>query len=166
MREECLSFDYSIEESNCILHSNVEGPHSSTFENIFYTPELQASQSYIHYEKLGVGNSTIVEFSGLNFEHNRMYYINMRLRNKLGHVNIVSSTGFLIDLVPPRPGKIRNVGSDVSEAAGCSVSFVTPGCIADSGALNHRYVKVYCILSVRSIRFYFTVRSCNPLQCI
>ena len=138
-RGACLSFDYSIPESNCILHSDIEGPHLTSFENIFYTPELQSSQSYNHYEKLGVGNSTVVQFTGLNFEHNRVYYINMRLRNKLGYTNVVSSTGFITDFVPPQPGKIRNAMSDILVSEGCSVSFNIPGCIdEDIGAPNHR----------------------------
>lgn len=156
---DCLSFDYSRQESTCILHNNIEGPDPTynnlvqrpfqdpqsgqslgveNFENIFSTAELQVSGTYHHYEKLGVGNSTLVEFSGLSFAHNRIYYINMRLRSRLGVENTVSSPGFLVDLTPPNPGKIRNASMDMMVVSGCSVSPVVPGCIDNSGLRNHR----------------------------
>lgn len=110
-------------------------------ENIFETLSLQRSRSYYHYEKLGAGNSTVVTYSRLTFEHNQVYYINMRLRNRLGHSNIVSSSGFLIDFTPPMPGKIRNGENDSTFADGCEASTVTPGCIEYSnGQPNHRLV--------------------------
>lgn len=137
----CLSLDYSKEQKICILHDNIEGPLESTLENIFETPSLQTSRSYYHYEKLGVGNSTVVVYSGLTFEHNVIYYINMRLRNRLGYVNIVSSSGFVVDFTPPTPRMIRNGRSDMTIADGCGASSVTPGCIEySSGQPNHRLV--------------------------
>ncbi len=138
----CRSFDFSRLESTCILHGNIEGPETApdvNYENSFYTPPLQTSVSYNHYEKLGIGNSTEVDFTGLNFEHNKVYYINMRLTNSLGYMNTVSSSGFVVDLVPPQPGKIRNAVSDVLEMRGCSASTNIPGCIEESGQYNHRY---------------------------
>ena len=140
-QEGCLSFDYSQEQRICILHDNIEGPEESTMavENIFETLSLQTSRSYYHYEKLAAGNSTVVSYSGLSFEHNQVYYINMRLRNRLGYINIVSSSGFLVDFTPPMPGKIRNGGNDSIVADGCEASTVTPGCIEYSnGQPNHR----------------------------
>lgn len=136
----CLSFDYSQEQSICILHNNIEGPAAeSTFENIFETTRLQTSRSYYHYEKLGVGNSTVVTYTGLTFEHDRVYYVNMRLRNRLGLMNVVSSGGFLVDFTPPLPGKIRNSENDSTIADGCEASSVIPGCIEYSGGWpNHR----------------------------
>ena len=109
------------------------------FENIFETVSLQTSRTYYHYEKLGVGNSTVVTYSGLPFEHGREYYINMRLRNRLGYTNVVSSSGFLVDFTPPSPGKIRNRENDTIVADGCDASPVIPGCIEyNSGHPNHR----------------------------
>ena len=138
-QEGCLSFDYSLEQSICILHSNIEGPEEPTEENIFETLSLQTSRSYYHYEKLGAGNSTVVTYSGLSFEHNQVYYVNIRLRNRLGHTNVVSSNGFLVDFTPPMPGKIRNSRNDSIFADGCEASTVTPGCIEySSGQPNHR----------------------------
>ncbi len=137
----CRSFDFSRFEGTCILHSNIEGPATPTgsdYENNFYTPPLQASVSYSHYEKLGVGNSTEVDHAGLSFEHNKLYYINMRLTNSLGYTSIVSSSSFVVDLVPPLPGKIRNALSDTLEMGGCTASVVRPGCIDESGQFNHR----------------------------
>ena len=141
----CLSFDYSLLESNCILHSNIEGPETSPgadYENNYYTPPLQASQSYSYYEKLGVGNSTTIEFSSLVFEHNTVYYVNMRLTNLLGYTNLASSSGFVVDLTPPNPGKVRDVVSDDTIAEGCSASVLIPGCLESSGEPNHRYINV------------------------
>ena len=140
---DCRSFDYSRLETNCILHSNIEGPYvdpAASYENNFNTTPLRSSQSYRHYEKLGVGNSTVVEFERLNFMHNRVYYINMRLRNRLGYTNVVSSSGFLVDLTPPTPGKIRNSASDSLQRDGCSASRDLPNleCIDSSGEPNHR----------------------------
>lgn len=151
----CLSFDYSQQEATCSIHGNIEGPTSAqnshslypfqntdvyfeSFENVYETPILRTAGNYYHYEKLGVGNTTELEFSDLFFEHNTMYFINLRIRNKLGVENIVSSTGFLVDLAPPYPGMIRNAASDVLVSDGCNVGVVIPGCIDDSGAANHR----------------------------
>lgn len=121
--QSCLSFDYSGAETNCILHDNIEGPRQEDFfENIFSTPELQRAETYFHYEKLGVGNSTIVTFSNLSLEHDTVYFINMRLRNRLGYESVVSSDGFLVDLTPPLPGVIAAVNSSVTSIfpGGCS----------------------------------------------
>ena len=152
----CLSFDYSRQESTCILHDNIEGPNPAynnliqlpfqaqdeleveNFENIFSTPQLQVSETYSHYEKLGVGNSTLVEFSGLSFDHNRVYYINMRLKSRLLVENFASSQGFLVDLTPPTPGRIRNASMDEMVVGGCTVGPVIAGCIDNSGLTNHR----------------------------
>ena len=102
-------------------------------ENIFATPELQTAEGYGHYEKLGVGYSAIVTYSGLNFEHDTVYYINMRLRNGLGYDNLIVSSGFLVDLTPPLPGVIgaRNSGSaDSTFPGGCVTADVPiPGCV-------------------------------------
>jgi hypothetical protein len=129
----CLSFDYSGAEQTCVLHDGIEGPKSGTFENIFSTPELQRANGYTHYEKLGVGNSTVVRFSGLMFEHDTVYYINMRLRNGLAYENVVTSSGFLVDLTPPLPGLVGdgNSGRQVSTfPGGCTAANVPiPGCV-------------------------------------
>lgn len=109
----CLSFEYSSRQQTCILHDGIEGPNSGTLENIFSTPELQNAEGYMHYEKLGVGNSTAMTFSGLDFEHDTLYYINLRLINGLGYENVVTSSGFLVDLTPPLPGVIGG-GNSVS----------------------------------------------------
>lgn len=130
--QNCLAFDYSQVEQNCILHDNIEGPPSQTFENIFYTPELQTADGYVHYERLGVGNSTQLVFSGLRFEHNTVYYINMRLSNSLGYENVITSGGFLVDLTPPLPGLIVAANSSRVSVfpGGCLTADVAlPGCV-------------------------------------
>lgn len=129
----CLSFEYSVREQICVLHDGIEGPNSGMLENIFSTPELQNVDGYTHYEKLGVGNSALVAFSGLDLEHNTLYFINMRLRNGLGYENIVTSSGFLVDLTPPLPGVIGagNGGSLVNTFPGGCVTadVLIPGCV-------------------------------------
>ena len=51
----CRSFDHSILEATCILHSGIEGPPtpSQEIENIYNTPPLQHTSDYTHYERLG-----------------------------------------------------------------------------------------------------------------
>ena len=87
---------------------------------------------YEHFERLGIGNSTQVEFSGLEFEHNVEYFINMRLRNELGYENVISSAGFLVDLTPPLPGLIAAGNSSAVSVfpGGCLTADVPlPGCV-------------------------------------
>ena len=139
----CRSFDYSLLESNCILHGSIEGPETppnADYENVFYTPPLRTSRSYSHYEKLGVGNSTVIEFSNLSFIHNTFYYINMRLRSRLGYTNTVNSFAFLVDLTTPTPGRIRNAVSDLLQVDGCSASVIISAerCVQESDVPNHR----------------------------
>lgn len=131
----CLSFDFSLSEQVCILHDNIEGPSMdvpSDLENIYLTTPLQSSSDYRHFEKLGVGNSTILTLQNLALEHNTVYYINMRLRNRLGYTSTLSSAGILVDLTPPLPGVIgaANVSADTVFPGGCSAASVTiPGCV-------------------------------------
>ena len=102
------------------------------FKDIFSTSDLQKAEGYTHYEKLGVGNSALLEVSDLPLEHDTMYYINMKLTNGLGYENVVSSTGFLVDLTPPLPGLIgRSSGTAISVfPAGCETADVAiPGCV-------------------------------------
>lgn len=134
---DCLSFDHSPSQQTCILHSHIEGPPSlGDFENIFQTVELQEAEGYTHHERLGVGNSTQMELSGLRFEHNVEYYINLRLRNALGYESVISSSGFLVDLTPPLPGLVGAASSvsrvNVLVPGGCDVVPevpVPPGCL-------------------------------------
>lgn len=136
---------------NCILHNNIEGPSSDrlfafqntdvtldNFENIYQTPPLRTAGGYYHYEKLGVGNTVEFEFSNLTFEHNMMYFLNVRATNNLGVENVIASSGFLVDLEPPTPGMIRNAASNVVQSDGCNVGVVIPGCLDNSGIDNHR----------------------------
>ena len=92
------------------------------------------------YERLGLGNSTVVEFSNLSLSHNTYYYLNMRLKNRLGYTSTASSSPFVVDLTPPTPGRIRNAAVDVLLADGClaSVAVGAERCIEESGLQNHR----------------------------
>lgn len=93
---------------------------------------------FSHYEKLGVGYSTVSEFSGLSLEHNTLYYINMRLVNGLQYTSVASSTPFLVDLTPPTPGHVRSAQSNLT-AASCDELEVndTLDCIEESSRPNH-----------------------------
>ena len=111
----CKSLDFSSEQRRCILHSSVEGPHTPPdvgYTNNFATTPLLPSQGFEHYEKLGVGNSTLYTFTGLALRHRQRFFVNLRLRNKLGYSNLVSSDVVVVDLTPPYPGRIRNAARD------------------------------------------------------
>ena len=108
--EDCQSFDHSISQKRCILHSAIEGPQtqSADFTNNFVTTPLQRSHDFEHYEKLGVGNSTLFDLTGLDLKHGQRFYVNLRLRNKLGYTSYTSSDVVVVDLTPPTPGRISN----------------------------------------------------------
>lgn len=95
---------------------------------------------YLH-AYAGVGNSTVMTFSGLFLEHNTLYYINMRLTNGLGFTSVASSTPFLVDLTPPTPGHLRSVASDTMEVVPCEeLSIGGQECMENSTETNHRSV--------------------------
>ena len=80
-----------------------------------------------------------MEFDGLSLQHNTLYYINMRLVNRLGFTSIVSSTPFLVDLTPPSPGYIHSPASDTRELIPCEqLSIGGLECIKNSTMENHR----------------------------
>ena len=120
--ERCKSFDHSVRQRRCILHSGIEGPHTpldASYPNNFATTPLQSSRDFLHYEKLGVGNSTLYTFTGLDLRHRRRFYVNMRLRNKLGYESYASSSAIVVDLTPPTPGIVRNAIRDELVFDGC-----------------------------------------------
>lgn len=122
LEDRCKSFDHSAKQQRCILHSDIEGPPTpsgASYRNNFATVSLQSSQDFLHYERLGVGNSTLHTFTGLNLRHRQRFYVNMRLRNKLGYENYVSSPAVVVDLTPPTPGRIRNAIRDELLPDGC-----------------------------------------------
>ena len=145
--DDCLSFDYSVAQQRCILHSNIEGPpDDGDYINVFSTVPLQQSVDYDHYERLGVGNSTVYTFTGLSLEHRRTFYITLRLTNRLGHTNTVSSAPVLVDLTPPLPGRVLNAAEDRLENVGCGYN-PEMVCVDDvvTSHSNHRSVGIYLI---------------------
>ena len=155
----CLSFDHSARDAKCVLHDVIEGPddlydsYGVQYENVFAGPLLVHAESYRHFERLGAGNSTLVlfDFVGSPLEQNRVYHVNMRLRNRLGYASVATSRGFLTDRTPPHPGLILDPTSDSLAVIGCEelVSFGLAGCSEESGMENFRYTR--CTLShVRS----------------
>ena len=119
----CLSYDYSVIGTVCVLHSGVEGPTTDEYENVFETPPLRSSAGFSHFEKLGVGNSTVFKIANLTLLHGLSYFVNLRLRNVLGYVNVVSSPAIIVDFTPPEPGLLRNVQSDTLSTDACAVSY-------------------------------------------
>ena len=139
----CLSFDFSVEDSVCVLHSDIEGPATDNvvdYPNNFATPRLRASASFYHYEKLGVGNSTNHVFTNLSLAGGNTYYINLRLQNGLGYSSIVTSSGIVVDFTPPDPGPIANPDSDTMRAEGCTASIAQQCVEPIRNEPNHRYV--------------------------
>ncbi len=122
---DCLSYDYSQSQERCILHSNIEGPttlDSNDFVNTFETLPLQISKDFVHYEALGKGHVTMYTLPGLEFQQGQIFFINLKLRNKLGYTNIVSSTSVLVDMTPPTPGRLRNT-NETLERKECGDTF-------------------------------------------
>ena len=88
---------------------------------------------------VGVGNSTVVEFTGLSLHTNTPYYINMRLVNGLGYSATVSSSPFLVDITPPSPGNLESVSSDDIEVLQCADLLLSGlDCLENSTLRNHR----------------------------
>ena len=139
----CKSFDYSVDDDICVLHSNIEGPASDStanYPNNFATPLLRMSSSFYHYEKLGIGNSTNHVFTNLSLESGQNYYINVRLQNGLGYDDVVSSHAIVVDFTPPEPGVITNAVSDTVIVDGCSASIVQQCIEPITDQPNHRCV--------------------------
>ena len=113
-----------------------------SFENSFSTETLKVYQDFHHYEKLGLGNSTLLTFTNLTLEDRRSFYINMRLRNRLGYTSVVSSEVVRVDLSPPLPGLILNALSDTASNEECGFNSEQYCNGPTTPVSNHRYVKV------------------------
>lgn len=139
--DDCLSFDHSVSQKRCILHSAIEGPHTpnADFTNNFETTPIQRSHDFEHFEKLGVGNSTRFDLTGLDLKHGQRFYVNLRLRNKLGYTSYTSSDVVVVDLTPPTPGRISNAVRDEVIFESCPFN-PYQSCLGISGASlpNHR----------------------------
>ena len=137
----CKSFDFSVDDSTCVLHSDIEGPVTNTasdYPNNFATPSLRASASFYHYEKLGIGNSTNHIFTDLALESGWTYYINVRLQNRLWYSNVVSSPGIVVDFTPPEPGLIANAVRNSVVSDNCDASIIQQCIGPTTHQPNHR----------------------------
>ena len=110
----CLSFDYNKADKLCLLHDKVLEV-GSTFT---------VSDGSQHYIRLGAGSTTELSWSDFSFEHNRLYYVNIKVTNKLGYTSTISSQPVLVDLTPPLPGPIKNAISDEDVFIGCPTVFM------------------------------------------
>jgi hypothetical protein len=125
----CLSFDYDKHDKLCLLHDQVLEIGSA----------FTASDGSQHYIRLGSGSTTELSWSDFRFEHNQLYYINIKVTNKLGYTSVISSQPVLVDLTPPSPGLIKNAISDERVVIGCPDVF-TDRCINPSSSSRARHI--------------------------
>jgi hypothetical protein len=128
----CLSFDYDKHDKLCLLHDQVLEIGSA----------FTASDGSQHYIRLGSGSTTELSWSDFRFEHNQLYYINIKVTNKLGYTSVISSQPVLVDLTPPSPGLIKNAISDERVVIGCPDVF-TDRCINPSSSSRARWVTLF-----------------------
>lgn len=74
------------------------------------------------FKNVGLANSTVV--SNLNLTHNATYYTTVRATNGAGQVASASSSGVVVDLTPPKGGKLRD-GKDFDTDVTTQDSFVS-----------------------------------------
>ena len=143
----CLSYDYSDNQKRCILHSSILGPSDEdSFVNTFATLPLQVSQDFVHYETLGKGHATMYTITDLKLEHGQEFNINLKLQNKLGFTNVVSSPSILVDLTPPTPGRVRNTQED-TELVECGEMFnVEHLCRGETTTINNHRLDIHAVM--------------------
>jgi hypothetical protein len=123
----CVSFDYEHHSETCDLHDVVQG--ANAYLHIFGT--------YSHYERLGSGYHTPIEYSGLALTHGSTYFVNTKVRNVLGYDAYLVGEGTMVDFTPPEPGIIRNARQDILRADKCNAA-ITQQCIDVTWENNHR----------------------------
>ena len=126
-RAGCQAFDYSVSRSMCRILS------TSRTSSV----GLATVEDYRHYVRLGADYATQHLFTGLSLLHNQTFYINMILRNQLGHVAVISSRPVLVDMTPPAPDVLNTVANDTLIASGCSASSAQQ-CFHPTPIKNHR----------------------------
>lgn len=119
----CLSFNYDFSSGNCELLEAIEGHDfklstvksklififlyfvyfRSVNNQVFPLSFFLQDGHYTHYEKLGVGSNRGFEFNNLKLQHNKLYFLNVKVRNSLGFQNILSSKPIIVDFTPPDP---------------------------------------------------------------
>ena len=125
----CMSFDYSLKLTEC--HILTVSENSTVVRRHF--------GDYQHYPRLGTGHST--QFSDpLSLAHNTVYYVNVILRNRLGHSAVISSPPVKVDLTPPLPGVLSSSASDTLISNANCTAAVTQRCVQQTTVSNHRYV--------------------------
>ena len=127
-KPQCKSFDYVSTDALCLIHDSVLGADE----------ELQSAASTKHYTRIGVGNTAVLEHSGLSLEHGKLYHFGAKITNKLGYSTVLSSSPVLIDLTPPSLSQLHNIQSDFLRADGC-LAAINQRCVNPSLLSNHRY---------------------------
>lgn len=135
----CVGFDFAYETDACFLQHQIEGPEN----------ELKGDGSFHHFERLGNGFTTWLEYDNLNLEHGEIYIINAKITNVLGYTNYIPSIGTMVDFTPPVPGPVGEVKSDILVADGCKASF-NQRCIEVTSQPNHRSVMVVSKFKISS----------------
>lgn len=127
----CLSFDHDGLSDKCILHSVIHG-HDGDLH-------VDHESAWHHYERIGQGHGAEFRHSGLDMEHDAVYYFNAHVSNTLQYQRIFSSAGTLIDLTVPETGVLVNVTSNETTAKGCNVA-QSQRCVEPTALPNHRVI--------------------------
>ena len=127
----CLSFDHDGLSDKCLLHSVIHG-HDGDLH-------IDYDSAWHHYERIGQGHGAEFRHSGLDMEHDTVYYFNAHVSNSLGYLRIFSSDGTLVDRTTPETGVLVNVTFNETTAEGCSVA-ASQRCIEPTALPNHQLI--------------------------
>ncbi|XP_045189288.2 uncharacterized protein LOC123546793 [Mercenaria mercenaria] len=125
----CVSFDYEHHSETCDLHDVVEGANAY----------LRISGTYSHFERLGSGFHTSIEYQGLPLKHGTVYFVNTKVTNILGYTAYLTGEGTMIDFTPPEPGHINMPLNDLLQADNCTAA-ITQRCVDVTWKENHRLI--------------------------
>lgn len=125
--KKCVGFDFEFTTDDCFLQASIETPDN----------ELKHDNAFHHFERLGNGFTTWLEYDNLNLDHGEVYIINARITNELKYTSYIASPGTMADFTPPEPGPVGAVISDTLVADACAASFMQQ-CVEASSIENHR----------------------------
>ena len=123
----CVSFDYEYHTESCELHENVVGPLA----------EIRISGAFEHYERLGVGHTTDLQYTNINLRHAAVYFINVNITNMLGYETFLHSTGTIVDYTTPDTAYLGTNHTSELRKDGCTAA-LTQRCVDVTWLENHR----------------------------
>ncbi|KAK3083736.1 hypothetical protein FSP39_002337 [Pinctada imbricata] len=104
--------------------------------------KLRISGTYKNYERLGIGQTSYIEYNHLNLTHGTNYYMNAEIGNVLGYKAYLTSYGTMVDFTPPKTGPLGEGYTEEMRADKCSASILQKDrCIDVTWQMNHRYIK-------------------------